>query len=161
MQYNNPYFQQPYQPQYNPIQSQYDRFGQYPGQYNQPQIYAQAQPSVLNGEVVDSIDVVKAKNVDMSGHVSFYPKSDMTEIYTKQLQPDGTSRIVTYRAVTPEVNKSAEQQTVNLDTLNGLFIQLKMDLLQTIGGELENIKSMLPASAKSETSKPQRGGSTK
>ena len=93
MQYNNPYFQQPYQPQYNPIQPQYDRFGQYQGQYNQPQIYAQAQPAGLNGEVVDSIDVVKAKNVDMSGHVSFYPKSDMTEIYTKQLQPDGTSRI--------------------------------------------------------------------
>lgn len=161
MQYNNPYFQQPYQPQYNPIQPQYDRFGQYQGQYNQPQIYAQAQPTGLNGEVVDSIDVVKAKNVDMSGHVSFYPKSDMTEIYTKQLQADGTSRIVTYRAVTPEVNKSAEQQTVNLDTLNGLFIQLKMDLLHTIGGELENIKSMLPASAKSETPKSQRGGAAK
>ena len=161
MQYNNPYFQQPYQPQYNPIQPQYDRFGQYQGQYNQPQIYAQAQPSVLNGEVVDSIDVVKAKNVDMSGHVSFYPKSDMTEIYTKQLQADGTSRIVTYRAVQPEVNRTSEQQTVNLDMLNSLLIQLKTDLLQTIGGELENIKSMLPASAKSEQTRTQRGGASK
>ena len=161
MQYNNPYFQQPYQPQYNPIQSQYDRFGQYPGQYNQPQIYAQAQPTGLNGEVVDSIDVVKAKNVDMSGHVSFYPKSDMTEIYTKQLQPDGTSRIVTYRAVTPEVNKSTEQQTVNLESLNAMLGQLKMDILQGIGGELENIKQMIPSTSSNPEPPAKRGGTSK
>ena len=87
---SNPVYQPQYQ--YNPFQSQYDRLAQMQSQYNTQTIGQPQQATYLNGEVVDGIDVVKAKNVDMSGHISFYPKSDMTEIYTKQLQPDGTSK---------------------------------------------------------------------
>lgn len=65
MQYFNPYYQQPVQQQYNPLQPQYDRLAQMQAQYNQPTFTQQ--PS-LNGEIVDSVDVVRAKNVDMSGN---------------------------------------------------------------------------------------------
>lgn len=56
MQYFNPYYQQPVQQQYNPLQPQYDRLAQMQAQYNQPTFTQQ--PS-LNGEIVDSVDVVR------------------------------------------------------------------------------------------------------
>lgn len=150
---NNPAYQPQYQ--YNPLQSQYDRLAQLQAQYN-GQIFSQTQQITgLNGEVVDGIDVVKAKNVDMSGHISFYPKSDMTEIYTKQLQPDGTSRIVTYRAVAPD-NQQDVKQPVTLETLNLMLGQLKSDLVQ----EISALKDMVPAMPEAPAKAP-RGGSQK
>ena len=122
MQYFNPYYQQPVQQQYNPLQPQYDRLAQMQAQYNQPTFTQQ--PS-LNGEIVDSVDVVRAKNVDMSGNPTFYPKSDMTEIYAKQLQADGTSRIITYKAVMPDDPKPVEQSSVNLEAM---LLQIKNEM---------------------------------
>ena len=108
---------------------------------------------------MDGIDVVKAKNVDMSGNVTFYPKADMSEIYTKQLMADGTSRIVTYKAVQPESQQTeTQQQAVTLDMLNAMLGQLKMDLLQDIGNELSEIKGMIIVP---ETPKTTRGGTQK
>ena len=146
MQYFNPYYQQPMQQQYNPLQPQYERLAQMQAQYNQP-TYAQ-QPG-LNGEIVDSIDVVRAKNVDMSGNPTFYPKSDMTEIYAKQLQSDGTSRIITYKAVMPE---SGNQES-NSQNLKAMLLQFKNDL----SAEITGLKEMIS----SEPPKTQRGGSQK
>ena len=149
---NNPAFQQ--QQMYNPMAPYQDRLNQLQAQYNQmPQ---QIQQPGLHGEVVDSIDVVKAKNVDMSGQPTFYPKADMSEIYTKQLMSDGTSRIVIYKAVQPEENKPAEQQQyVDIQTLNTMLGQLKAEILQGVGGELSEIKQIITSS---EQPKRQRGG---
>ena len=163
--YTNPYYFQnnPYQQQmYNPMAPYQDRLAQLQAQYNQQPPYSQmaqqSQTVGLNGEVVDSIDVVKAKNVDMSGNVTFYPKSDMTEIYTKQLQSDGTSRIVTYRAVQPEESKPEQaQQYVDIQTLNAMLGQLKAEILQGVGGGLSEIKQMI-VPPEPQTSKRQRGG---
>lgn len=163
--YTNPYYfpNNPYNQQmYNPMAPYQDRLAQLQAQYNQQPPYSQmvhqSQTVGLNGEVVDSIDVVKAKNVDMSGNVTFYPKSDMTEIYTKQLQADGTSRIVTYRAVQPEESKPEQaQQYVDIQTLNAMLGQLKAEILQGVGGGLSEIKQMI-IPPEPQTSKRQRGG---
>ena len=162
--YTNPYFQNnPYgQQMYNPMAPYQDRLAQLQAQYNQQppynQMAQQSQAVGLNGEVVDSIDVVKAKNVDMSGNVTFYPKSDMTEIYTKQLQSDGTSRIVTYRAVQPEESKPVETKSyVDVQTLNAMLGQMKSEILQSVGGGLSEIKQMI-VPPEPQTSKRQRGG---
>ena len=155
---NNPAFQQ--QPMYNPMAPYQDRLAQLQSQYNQQppynQMAQQAQPIGLNGEVVDSIDVVKAKNVDMSGNVTFYPKSDMTEIYTKQLQADGTSRIVTYRAIQPESESQKEQKqaSVDMNTINGMFGQLRMDLLN----EISDLKDLVNSMSHTQATKNVRGG---
>lgn len=151
---NNPAFQQ--QQMYNPMAQYQERLNQMQAQYNQQPMAQQNQTMSLNGEIVDSIDVVKAKNVDMSGNVTFYPKSDMTEIYTKQLQSDGTSRIVTYRAVQPEESKTEQvQQCVDIQTLNVMLGQLKAEILQGVGGGLSEIKQMITPA---EQPKRQRGG---
>lgn len=159
-QFGNPFYNyNPYQAQYNPMNPYQERLAQLQAQSAQPQAYAQ-QPS-LNGEIVDSIDVVRAKNVDMSGNVTFYPKADLSEIFTKQLMPDGTSKIVTYKAAMPEVPQQTQQQTVNLESLNAMLGQLKMDILQGIGGELENIKQMIPSTSSNPEPPDKRGGTSK
>lgn len=155
--YGNPYgYQQPmmnYQPmdRLAQLQSQYQNT--IPPQYNnqQQQMYG------LNGEIVDGIDVVKAKNVDMTGSVVYYPQSNGEAIYTKQLQPDGTSRILTYR-ISQDMPKEQVQQSMNPDVLNEMFVQLRQDLLSEING----IKEMIPMLfGNSEPLKNERGGGQK
>lgn len=164
--YINPYYFQN-NPAYTP--TQYGQINPYPDrlaqlqaqqqQYNQPQYnpQMQTQPIGLNGEIVDGIDVVKAKNVDMSGNVTFYPKADLSEIYTKQLQMDGTSRIVTYRAVQPETPAQRDRKSGSDVDVAGMFGQLKTDLLQ----EISDLKDMVnQISQMNQGQKSQRGGKT-
>ena len=162
--YTNPYYFQNnpsyVQPQYGQINPYPDRLAQLQAQqqqFNQSQ-YGQQMPVQqigLSGEVVDSIDVVKAKNVDMSGNVTFYPKADLSEIYTKQLQLDGTSRIVTYRVVQPETAAQKDRKSDSDVDMAGMFGQLKTDLLQ----EISDLKDMVnQISQMNQNQKLQRGG---
>lgn len=162
--YTNPYYFQnnPYNQQmYNPMAPYQDRLAQLQAQYNQQppynQMAQQTQTVGLSGEIVDSLDVVKAKNVDMSGHPTFYPKSDLSEVYVKRLMADGTSQIITYKAVQPEESKQEQvQQNVDIQTLNAMLGQLKAEILQSVGGGLSEIKQMITPP---EQPKRQRGGS--
>lgn len=154
---NNPAYPPTQYGQINPYPDRLAQLQAQQQQYNQPQYnpQIQAQPMGLNGEIVDGIDVVKAKNVDMSGNVTFYPKADLSEIFTKQLMPDGTSRIVTYRAVQPETPAQKEQRQGSDVDVVGMFGQLKTDLLQ----EISDLKDMVnQISQVNQNQKPQRGG---
>ena len=156
--YMNPYFQNnPYQqPMYNPMAPYQERLNQMQAQYNQQPMVQQNQAMSLNGEIVDSIDVVKAKNVDMSGQPTFYPKSDLSEVYVKRLMADGTSQIVTYKAIQPEESKPVETKAyVDVQTLNAMLGQMKSEILQSVGGGLSEIKQMITPP---DQPKRQRGG---
>ena len=151
---NNPAFQQ--QQMYNPMTPYQERLNQMQAQYNQQPMVQQNQMMALSGEIVDSIDVVKAKNVDMSGQPTFYPKSDLSEVYVKRLMADGTSQIVTYKAVQPEESNPVETKTyVDVQTLNTMLGQMKSEILQSVDGGLSEIKQMI---APQEQPKRQRGG---
>ena len=151
---NNPAFQQ--QPMYNPMAPYQERLNPMQAQYNQQPMAQQNQTMGLNGAIVDSIDAVKAKNVDMSGQPTFYPKSDLSEVYVKRLMADGTSQIVTYKAVQPEESKPVETKSyVDVQTLNAMLGQMKSEILQSVGGGLSEIKQMITPS---EQPKRQRGG---
>lgn len=154
--YGNPYgYQQPMM-NYQPM----DRLAQIQQNYNQtiPQFQQTQQPVMgLNGEIVDGIDVVKAKNVDMTGQPTLYPKSDFSEIYVKRLMPDASSRIFTYRPVddTPKILSNKSSDT---DILNEMFVQLRQDLLNEINGVKELVGTLAPVSGPS-ANKTVRGGS--
>lgn len=168
--YMNPYYFQNnpsyVQPQYGQINPYPDRLAQLQAQqqqqYNQPQYnpQMQTQPIGLNGEIVDGIDVVKAKNVDMSGNVTFYPKADLSEIFTKQLMPDGTSKIVTYRAMQSDQNEQRDvAQYATVQNINDMFAQFKNDLMKNILDNFTDIKQMLLQTEPQQ--KAQRGGNQK
>ena len=159
MQYGNPYFAQPFQQ----IQPYQDRLAQLQNSYQQAMPYGQAQiqqpmpqpmPQVpqipmLQGQMVDGIDTVKAKDVDMSGNPVYYPKTDGTEIYRKQLQADGRSRIFVYRLINPE-----EQQQPKPIDIEAMFNQLRNDVCS----EISEIKSMFPTQMSGTPEPKQNGG---
>ena len=78
----------------NNMQQQIPRYQQETPQYTQPQ------PVIsLQGKTVDSIDVVKATDIPLDGSVSYFPIVDGSAIVTKQLQQDGTSKVIIYKPV--------------------------------------------------------------
>ena len=162
MQYGNPYFAQPFQQ----IQPYQDRLAQLQNSYQQAMPYGQAQiqqpiqqmPQVpqipmLQGQIVDGIDTVKAKDVDMSGNPVYYPKTDGTEIYRKQLQADGRSRIFVYRLINPEEQQQPKAEEKPID-IEAMFNQLRNDVCS----EISEIKSMFPTFISGTPEPKQNGG---
>lgn len=74
------------------------------GQLNQLQQPQPIQPSFLNGKIVDSIEMVRAMDVPIGGY-GIYPKADLSEIYIKSWNSNGTTNIVTYKIVEQPVNQ--------------------------------------------------------
>lgn len=162
MQYGNPYFAQPFQQ----IQPYQDRLAQLQNSYQQAMPYGQAQiqqpiqqmPQVpqipmLQGQMVDGIDTVKAKDVDMSGNPVYYPKTDGTEIYRKQLQADGRSRIFVYRLINPEEQQQPKAEEKPID-IEAMFNQLRNDVCS----EISEIKSMFQTQMSVTPESKQNGG---
>lgn len=159
MQYGNPYFAQPFQQ----IQPYQDRLAQLQNSYQQAMPYGQTQiqqpmPQVpqipmLQGQMVDGIDTVKAKDVDMSGNPVYYPKTDGTEIYRKQLQADGRSRIFVYRPINPEEQQQPKAEEKPID-IEAMFNQLRNDVCS----EISEIKSMFPTQMSGTPEPKQNGG---
>ena len=83
---------------YNP----YGRYMQQP--MEQPMTPAQmpaTQRTFLNGKQVDSIEMARVSDIPpMDGTVMYFPVVDGSAIVTKQIQLDGTSKLVIYKPVT-------------------------------------------------------------
>lgn len=127
----NPYYQQPRYSQPMP-----------PTQVSeQPQYVQPMQPFIkpvgLQGKQVDSVDVVKATDVPFDGSVSYFPLTDGSAIVTKQLQSDGTSKIVVFKPV--DVQKE-ETHYLTQDDLKNALNELNLDKLDDLEEELKEMK---------------------
>lgn len=129
---------------YNPYNNQY--YGQPIGQprYTQP-IEPQpiiSKPMGLNGKIVDSIDTVKGMDINLDGSVSYFPLADGSKIVTKQLNVDGTSKIVVYTQ-TKEENK--EVKYVTSDELDKALKKIDLsdikDDIDTLKKQLKKLKN--------------------
>ncbi len=135
--YGNPYLNYNQQPQ---LQTSMLRQNQY-----RPQ-------NSLQGKVVDSLDVVKATDIPYDGSVSYFPLTDGTAIITKQLQQDGTSKVVIYKPmIENEENKyitetDLEKQLKDMDnkfiTEDNLRDQLKNVNSKDIKDLKEDMKTL-------------------
>lgn len=85
---------------YNPYNPYYAYNTQVQQTPRQPQQAYKPQNAVLQGKVVDSLDVVRATDIPYDGSVSYFPLTDHSAIITKQLQQDGTSKMVIYKPIT-------------------------------------------------------------
>ena len=88
----------------------------------------QAQPQ-LNGKVVDSIDVVRATEVPIGGY-GIFPKADLSEVYIKSWNNNGTTSIITFSPAPQQEQPEAPQEntiTQILDKVNSL--ETKIDNL--------------------------------
>lgn len=150
---NNPYGQiQPYQDRLAQLQNSYQQAIPYGQVQMQQPIQQIPQVAILQGQMVDGIDTVKAKDVDMSGNPVYYPKTDGTEIYKKQLQADGKSRIFVYRIINPE-EQQPKQEEKQID-IEEMFNQLRNDVCS----EISELKNMFPTQMSETSVSKQNGG---
>ena len=130
--------------QYNPFNSPY--YGQQPinrpqpvemsiPQQNIPTMQLNRQNGLL-GKSVDNIEVVKAIDIPLDGSISYFPIADGSAIVTKQLQQDGTSRIIVYK---PMQNKDTPKY-VTIEDLEKKLENLDFEEVEDLKTELENIK---------------------
>ena len=89
----------------------------------QQQYIPQPQPQTsqtLNGKIVDSADIVKATEVPMGGY-GIFPKADLSEIYIKSWNNNGTTSVITYR---PEVT-AVQEEKQEKDVFNEIKAQIE------------------------------------
>lgn len=104
------------------------------GNMYQPQ---QAQPAVaaLQGKVVDSVDMVRVNEVPFGGF-GVFPKGDLSEIYVKSWNNNGTTQINTYKPIPVEETKEAKE------------ISLRDELLEKINALNEKLDALMNSTAK-------------
>ena len=85
--------------------------------------------TTLQGKVVDGADMVKATEVLFGGY-GVFPKADLSEIYIKNWNNNGTTQIITYKPVVEEVpTQENKTQDILLEKIQK--IEEKLDLLTT------------------------------
>ena len=133
--YGNPYFAQ-----------QQQRFQQMVNQPTHPQPYIPTiqpinNPTSLLGKAVESIDVVKAMDIPFDGAISYFPLTDGSAIITKQLQTDGTSKMVDYKPA--QEDKKDVVQFATLEDIENAINDLDLSDIQDLKDDVKEIKKQL------------------
>lgn len=93
------------------------------------------QPVGLQGKSVDSIDVVKAMDINLDGSISYFPLTDGTAIVTKQLQMDGTSKVVIYK---PVVENEKEEKTTAINYITPEVLDEKVKVIHEANSNVQD-----------------------
>jgi len=134
MQYN-PYYTNQYVPNYAP----YYNVPRPQESYQQMQQYNR--PSFLQGKTVDNIEVVKAIDIPLDGSISYFPMADGSAIISKQLQQDGTSKIVVYKPAGDE--KEEQNRYVTENDLTAVLGDFNPKDIKDIKEELKTLKKQV------------------
>ena len=124
---------------YNPYNNQFYNQSMLQPRYSQPIEPQPIMPKLmgLNGKVVDSIDTVKGMDINLDGSVSYFPLADGTKIITKQLNMDGSSKMVVYEQVKENIKE------VKYITSDELDKAIKKIDLSDIKDEIDNLKKQI------------------
>ena len=108
----------------------------------------------LNGKIVDSEDVVKATEVPIGGY-GIFPKADLSEIYVKTWNNNGTTSVITFQPIAAP--QKTEMSNVNNTMINQLFqkIEIVENKLDTI---LSESQKKYPSPAATEEGKTKKEG---
>ena len=95
----------------------------------------------INGRIVQAVENINANEVPMDGSMAFFPKQDMSEIYVKGWNADGTINTIVYKPYTaPKDNQTvnsmanAENAKFTLsDESTQLFLKLRYTRTANIG----------------------------
>lgn len=142
---NNSYMQSqnPYIDRMNFLQNYQQSLQQQPMQMNQQPIPQQIVG--INGRIVQAVENINANEVPMDGSMAFFPKQDMSEIYVKGWNADGTIRTIVYKPYTEPGGSNAGNPTTDIEnakfTLSDESTELfmsKFDELSEKIGQLED-----------------------
>ena len=93
---------------------------------------------VLNGKLVDSIDVVKAIDIPLDGSVSYFPLTNNSAIVTKQLLTDGTSKTTIYKPV--EEKEAPKVQYATMEDLKKSIKEIDLSEIDDLKDEIKELK---------------------
>lgn len=146
--YNPSYYMNayPYNNQYPlPVQQQQST-------YNMPQPMTamntqMQQQSSLNGKIVDSEDVVKATEVPIGGY-GIFPKADLSEIYIKSWNNNGTTSVITFKPIIPEPREIQKD--------NGELTNLLLQKIEVLENKIDMFISQPPMQIVEQTQPQQQ-----
>ena len=130
----NPYFSNQKFPQMEQMTTP-----NYNQQYQQPMQMQKI--SGLLGKSVDNIDVVKAMDIPLDGSISYFPLTDGSAIVSKQLQSDGTSKMVVYKPA--QEDKKDAIQYATLEDIQDAINDLDLSDIQDLRDDIKEIKKQL------------------
>ena len=96
----------------------------------------------LQGKTIDNIDVVKATDIPLDGSISYFPLADNSAIVTKQLQSDGTSKIIVFKPVLDE-KKIEQPKYITENDLKEQIKSLNVKDIKDIKEELKLLKRQI------------------
>lgn len=111
---NNSYMQSqnPYMDRMNFLQNYQQSLQQPVAGMQMPLTNQQAMPQQIagiNGRIVQAVENINANEVPMDGSMAFFPKQDLSEIYVKGWNANGTINTIVYKPYTAP----KDNQTVN------------------------------------------------
>lgn len=142
---NNSYMQSqnPYMDRMNFLQNYQQSLQQQPMQMNQQPMPQQI--AGINGRIVQAVENINANEVPMDGSMAFFPKQDMSEIYVKGWNADGTIRTIVYKPYTEPGGSNACNPTTDIEnakfTLSDESTQLFLNKFEELSekiGQLED-----------------------
>lgn len=142
--------------QYNPMQNVQQRL---PQEQMQPQqVQQQAPMSGMVGKMVGRIEDIAPQDVPMTGAPAFFPKQDLSEIYVKAWNSNGTLDTVVFKPVsmTDSINPTDNNKKLEIglsDDVTGAFMK-RFD-------ELESKISSIESSLTKNTAKSTRSSAKK
>lgn len=126
----NPYQSASYSPQYSYPQYSYNPMPQ----MQQPQ---RQQVFGLSGKTIQSPENVMANDVPMDGSVAFFPMNDLSAIYAKSWNPDGTIRTSVFKPVLEQ-----DPKNVSTNALKGK-IEASEDVTAPFMNKLDEVYDKL------------------
>ena len=118
------YYQNSFYPNYSSYMQQ-QQIPQYTAMTPQQTI----QTIGLQGKVVDSIDAAKVSDVPFGGYALF-PKADLSEIYIKSWNNNGTTQISVYKPIPAEDSPEQKQEDFNTIILQKVVgVEQKIDAI--------------------------------
>jgi hypothetical protein len=160
----------PYQSMNYNIQQAYPQYGYNPyfqqTRMQQPQIeqvqpvnqLQQQMPRGVNGRVVQSVEMITANDVPMDGSAAFFPMQDMSAIFAKSWNADGTIKTIIFKPINETVPQSEIQNKENLKIdLSEGTVTAFMDRFDELSERLEQLElSVNKTVAKSGTQSTKR-----
>lgn len=129
--------------QYNPM-ANIQRFQSQEQMQPQIQQPMSQQVSGINGRIVQAVENINANEVPMDGSMAFFPKQDMSEIYVKGWNADGTINTIVYKPYTAPKDNQAVNSMSNAEnakfTLSDESTQLFLNKFEELSekiGQLE------------------------
>lgn len=156
---NNPYqapmMNNPYMQPQNPYMDRMNFLQNYQQNLQQPlvptpmsganqQAMSQQIPGI-NGRIVQAVENINANEVPMDGSMAFFPKQDMSEIYVKSWNANGTIKTTVYKPCTESNGNNVSNLTADIEnakfTLSDESTQLFLNKFEELSekiGQLED-----------------------